>query len=566
VLEMYRKLAPEALCLDCADGHPMGLVLGDDERKFLAPILSIAWEDVRKVLLAPDLPSMQRGYADLSRRICAARSDLVPSDHVAVWSALLSEHCFGCLDVARNKSGASKFTMSALSRERLEDVWSAAKLLLDCSANESIEPGDDLPGMPNTALKVLARGLLGSTMGPLQANFDPRETYRERIVALVNDLQLKTATRLKEVLGQRRAMEPEFAVIVENEIPAHALHHLVPSGAPIRDAPERLRLDARLKELTDEIAPVPTPEWVLAQQIDMGMVETLKNADCIKKARDLCDLVETKSSALSPERLRFACLHVAWVWSFCGEHLHGVNSTIREKLGLSAGEESDSFPCQGSGDFIIHSFRARHEPKGLPRFLEKTQEAIEEEVVIGKSATILKLEADTSIEPEDATGEQLALIELLTPGCYICDIVGAEVSVETFKGMLNLYRKLSGMTLSKDGLQVVRTKNGFSKDALEQAGGYKDLKLWVMVSCEGRSVVAELQVHIHSVLEQKKFMHLPYECFRGSFDHPHLQATWLQKPKEPEPIPTEPEPEPPKGCCANFCAVLSGKSSKVAPA
>merc|ERR1712125_36690 len=232
--------------------------------------------------------------------------------------------------------------------------------------------------------------------------------------------------------------------------------------------------------------------------------------------------------------------------------------------------DTSTFPIKGSGDFVISSFRARSEPKGIQRVLEKTEEAIEEEVTKGESERILRLEPDLAGISEGAQEDQLALLEFLTPGCYICDILGAEVSVGSFRELLTLYNMWCSFTLAKDGCQVVRVKNGFSKDAEEAAGGYKDLKLWVMVASQGRYLTAELQMHIHSVLEVKKYMHLAYECYRGSFDHSHLAETWTNVPVlAPAPVPLlqpeiqEPkeEPELPKKGLAACCASLCGKKA-----
>merc|ERR1719420_683502 len=124
----------------------------------------------------------------------------------------------------------------------------------------------------------------------------------------------------------------------------------------------------------------------------MGMVETLKTAGCVEKARDLVELVSSRSRALSHKRLRFSCLHAAWVWVFCGERLDRASAIIREQLGVGTASIPPAY--KGSGDFTILSFRARSEPKGLPRLLEKMGEALEEEIALGKSVQTLKLEPD----------------------------------------------------------------------------------------------------------------------------------------------------------------------------
>ena len=68
-----------------------------------------------------------------------------------------------------------------------------------------------------------------------------------------------------------------------------------------------------------------------------------------------------------------------------------------------------------------------------------------------------------TIDLDELQGEQLALMELLTPGCYVCDILGAEISVGSFRELMAVYKHLRSLTLGKHGCQVVRTKNGFSR-------------------------------------------------------------------------------------------------------
>merc|ERR1712107_497286 len=147
----------------------------------------------------------------------------------------------------------------------------------------------------------------------------------------------------------------------------------------------------------------------------------------------------------------------------------------------------------------------------------------------GTSQAILKQEPHVSSEGDDLDPCQMALQDLLTPACFICDINGAEVALGGMQDLAAIYRRMRSLRLEKDGCQVVRTKNGFSKDAEEGKGGYRDLKLWIMVNAQGTSALTELQVHLHALHVLKDSMHMPYECSRGSFDHPHLAATWEQK-------------------------------------
>lgn len=568
ILKMYAKHAPAALSYALADGRPLRLGLQDDQRQLMEELQpdAIPWTDICDVLHAKDLWSLQSGYVGLLKRVNVTAPDIKAEDGAAVWSFLLCDHCFGILSTKPSGKSSSRLDLgsnplehNSFSRQRLSSVWAAIKLMLLLSADENIVPSADHVGesgpVPHTSLKHIAKGLLAATQGPKNHGFDPREPYRKEIVNLVNELQAKTAQRLQSIMDDLQLEDEAAAEAVAREIPCNELHGLVPSGASARQAMERLRLDAKLTEAVENINPVPTPDWVLAQHIDMEMVSTLKGAGCIEKARDLVELVSSKNHLLSPDRLRFSYLHSAWTWAFCADHHGRAVECIREQLGIN----SSTPPCKGSGDFQVCSFRARSEPKGLPRVLEKTGEALEEELILGDATKILNSQPDLTKEPEELEGEQMALMELLTPGCYVCDILGAEMSVGSFRELMALYRHLRSLTLGSHGFQVVRTKNGFSADVPAGTGGYRDLKLFVLVASNGFTAMAELQVHIHCVLEQKKYMHLSYECYRGSFDHAHLASTW-QRQYSFAP--------PPRSCCAALCEALTGKgsrSAKVAP-
>lgn len=533
IIGLFAARLSSALRAPLADGTPLLLALPEEERDQMPPPL-IPWPDVRAALLSDNVVALQKSYAALSTRFRNTCSEsFQPDDHAIIWEGLLSEHCFGVL---RTTAGDS-LEHTQTSRERLRVVWNALQLLLLACSDEDADLDSDAleevdgttSRIPHTSLKGMSRGLLKATMGPGRQNFDPREPYRDDIVRLVQHLQGRTGARLGETLRSLEEAEPAFAEELTGVVPANALHDLEIGGAAARAAVPRLRLDAHLKLEMEDVTTLSTPEWVLDQYLDMDIVNILKTAGCIEKSRDLVSLAATHmgGKSLSLERLRFAHLHAAWMWAACGPHLEAANALVRRVLGLPDG--GLVFPCKGVCDLMVRTFRARSEPKGLPRVLEKTTEALDEEVVQGRSQAVLELEPRPSFEANDLDDDdQMALKELLTPACYVCDIQGAEVAVTTIKDLVILYRHLRKLTLAEHGCQVVRTKNAFSKDAGEAAGGYKDLKVWLMLNVGGSSTMFELQVHLHAFHELKKYMHVSYECYRGSFDHPHLADTWQQ--------------------------------------
>jgi hypothetical protein len=74
--------------------------------------------------------------------------------------------------------------------------------------------------------------------------------------------------------------------------------------------------------------------------------------------------------------------------------------------------------------------------------------------------------------------------------------------------------------------RVLRVKNLFHRDA-QSAGGYRDLKMWVSIETPAGPLIAEVQLLLRPAFDEKKWMHLPYEYFRGSLD-------WGEYKPEPE--------------------------------
>jgi len=179
-------------------------------------------------------------------------------------------------------------------------------------------------------------------------------------------------------------------------------------------------------------------------------------------------------------------------------------------------------------------------------------EALQEEVRAGETRALLRRGGVWQSAPQETSEplnptQQEALEEVLTPACYVCDVNGAEVVTDSFADMLALYKHLTSQSLQKDRCQVVRVKNSFSTEVSKAEaatkGGYRDLKLWLMVIISKTRFVAELQVHLRCFYELKRVMHLPYECSRGSFDHPHLAGIWHDAPASG------------KKCCAGCVAM-----------
>jgi len=512
------------------------------------------WPVVRSCLLSNDVSSLLAGYDELTQKMrLKSRENLVNlQEHSCIWTDLLVEHCFGVLRRSTDALGCGLEHCEA-SRERLGAVWTALRRLLEACADPK------LPTEEAGRLKDVTKGLLVATRGPCSPMMDPREPYRELLLGLVRTLQGRTASHLRAALKAATKADPAAAEELQH-LPPDELRGLDTSAAAARGGSARLRMDARLAEDKlregaggDAGEALVTPEWVVEQTLEPKLFEELKRWGCAERASDVVDITGgvdsqgrsaaasvTVQEGLTEERLRFCRLHAAWLRGLCSEQQAALARRLRAAVGLdekSCGEEEG--PWEAGGGSKVTFFRTRSEAKGLPRILEKMNEALEEEVLAGESQSLLRTDLAAPMDESEAQDSQIqaslsqreaALNELLTPACYICDVNGAEVVVESFSDMLLLYRHLISMSMQKDQCQVVRVKNGFCRELhaaeVSAKGGYRDLKLWLMVSVSGLRLVAELQVHLRSFHELKRVMHLPYECSRGSFDHPHLAGLW----------------------------------------
>jgi len=85
--------------------------------------------------------------------------------------------------------------------------------------------------------------------------------------------------------------------------------------------------------------------------------------------------------------------------------------------------------------------------------------------------------------------------------------------------MIQVAERILQTNFDRDGLEVLRLKNGFHPDA-ESSGGYRDLKLTILVAVPGMENeqvrhVVECQLLLATYLQMKKFQHVLYEVERG---------------------------------------------------
>jgi len=439
---------------------------------------------------------------------------------------MLFEHCFGSI-VARSSSTGEAMEHTELSTERLRDVFTAVQLLMYAYYDTT------RPEKEASKVEKITKGILTATRGPNCPPFDPREPYRAEFTELIRELQGCTADMLNDVMEDSMENEPE-ALNEVGEIPKDELHGVDTSGHDVRQAKGRLRMDSPIMT-EDQLAAMPlqTPDWVLGQYLNSDAWKGLTRSGVIEMPSDILKVSRQGGTVdvegMTDDRVRFCRLHAAWIRGYCNDRQASMAQKLRDALELE-GDTKDG-PCPAIGGAQVSVFRCRAEAKGVDRILEKMTEAMEEELQSDRSRSLLEA------ENPDQEELKLALRELLTPACYVCDINGAEVVVDSFADLATLYKNLKSRTLLNDGHQIVRTKNGFSNKipqaVVNAKGGYRDLKLWIKVKIDDTPLAAELQLHIRGFYDLKRIMHLPYECSRGSFDHPHLSSLWQAPPAPP---------------------------------
>eukprot|EP00397_Hematodinium_sp_SG-2012_P013458 GEMP01013665.1.p1 GENE.GEMP01013665.1~~GEMP01013665.1.p1 ORF type:complete len:892 (+),score=202.16 GEMP01013665.1:205-2880(+) len=102
-------------------------------------------------------------------------------------------------------------------------------------------------------------------------------------------------------------------------------------------------------------------------------------------------------------------------------------------------------------------------------------------------------------------------------GCqYIIDTVRCCVSIPTADALLQTLGAIKNARLGKDKLEMRRIKNGHHPEA-ESVGGYRDVKVNLLVDFNGVRLLTEVQLVFDRVLEIKHHMHLLYACDRGDY-------------------------------------------------
>merc|ERR1719409_2708864 len=100
---------------------------------------------------------------------------------------------------------------------------------------------------------------------------------------------------------------------------------------------------------------------------------------------------------------------------------------------------------------------------------------------------------------------------------FILDVVRCSVIVKTVQELEDGMERIESLNLEEHGLQVVRRKNGYSKEHDGGTGGFRDVKylllIYVPEVCNVQHI-GEVQILLKPFLKVKKFMHLEYAIER----------------------------------------------------
>jgi len=159
--------------------------------------------------------------------------------------------------------------------------------------------------------------------------------------------------------------------------------------------------------------------------------------------------------------------------------------------------------------------------KKIKRLMEKVQEAKEEDDDRAQQGRRIEW---PNRHPEYAFhGQAFHILDTVRMG-FICEGDTTEAQVD---GCIKLFEEFRNCTVEKDGLCVLRQKNGFAA-GVQAAGGYADVKLLIYAELgteeafDGAQLplqmVGEIQIILRGYMTVKHKMHLVYEVDRGSFD------------------------------------------------
>eukprot|EP00746_Dinoflagellata_sp_MGD_P147825 gnl/MRDRNA2_/MRDRNA2_80137_c1_seq1.p1 gnl/MRDRNA2_/MRDRNA2_80137_c1~~gnl/MRDRNA2_/MRDRNA2_80137_c1_seq1.p1 ORF type:complete len:1291 (+),score=291.04 gnl/MRDRNA2_/MRDRNA2_80137_c1_seq1:319-3873(+) len=399
------------------------------------------------------------------------------------WKGILHFHFFGEEEVWQTGVHTKR------SEERLITLWQTLKRLFD-AARAREKHAVDLIG-----------DLLKASKGPCVKEFDPRQPYREEFMVEAWHLREKLASENNDAYDELRGDCADWVKKIEDFL-----------AQEVKEDEELTELHIKPETLWGQGLHfnMSVPSWV--QNFDMKKVkEDLQKVNMVKVTHDTAyDLLQlaivqdhlndNHEFALNEQDALIARWFGAWLRGVCQEHQKDVVQKMQELLGPIA--------------VLGKTFEARVEAKRFERICERLQELWPEFL-----KKFEELEREGQLSLFDMAKAKMMLRQAAS---FITDINGCTFIATTLEDV-----KHAVEGFQKSGC-LRRMKNGFHTKSKVHSG-YRDIKLIVESEC-GVQLIVEVQILLESFYKRKKFMHLPYEIFRGSFDWFHLNGTSYERP------------------------------------
>eukprot|EP00746_Dinoflagellata_sp_MGD_P127558 gnl/MRDRNA2_/MRDRNA2_62107_c0_seq1.p1 gnl/MRDRNA2_/MRDRNA2_62107_c0~~gnl/MRDRNA2_/MRDRNA2_62107_c0_seq1.p1 ORF type:complete len:1219 (+),score=304.54 gnl/MRDRNA2_/MRDRNA2_62107_c0_seq1:75-3731(+) len=438
----------------------------------------------------------QRGFSSWQEVEVALRDAHAPLDRLkateklkpeGMWPQILAFHLFGEPEAWNMGNHTSQ------SRQRSLFVWKTMSALLEMVA--------DTAGPDREQARDGASALLHATRGPMSMQ-DAREPYREQLSEVQWRIQC----------GSFRTLEKLHIGFDRNE--AHESIRSLKSGLSPEIAPDLstclgvrqyLRMDFAMRP--NKSSDLTVPSWVQEPRPDpKEVLDSLKQVGAVAPDKGLewlgtrdqtyqfllhgmaeQDLAEEDTA----HDAQIAWWYAAWLYGVCQRNQEVIKDTVSKVL-----------------NGIDGAVYARKHAKSKTRICEKTGGYIKDNVEVLK-----KLDVGQSVATKQYLTQSAALI---------VDINGCTFVAASPDALHDAYLKLSG----NNGLGVLQVNNLYSRAirSCVTKGGYRDLKVWCPVQCPYGPLVTEIILLYQGANDEKRWMHMPYEYFRGSFDSPDLKV------------------------------------------
>eukprot|EP00746_Dinoflagellata_sp_MGD_P066942 gnl/MRDRNA2_/MRDRNA2_27666_c0_seq1.p1 gnl/MRDRNA2_/MRDRNA2_27666_c0~~gnl/MRDRNA2_/MRDRNA2_27666_c0_seq1.p1 ORF type:complete len:1022 (+),score=266.46 gnl/MRDRNA2_/MRDRNA2_27666_c0_seq1:47-3112(+) len=461
LLKTFRESVDQFLLFD-EQGVSAAMRTGGLTRTGIAAMLP-CWADIQAALAKEDITEILPALERLSIH----------------WQEVIAFHCFGEPIIWQDGFHTE------LSEAHLKEVWKTLKMVFVEAREEKQKHAPDI-----------LRKLLQATRGPFSNHFDPRLPYREELMFAAWRLQETSATALHGIYEGLTGEAAEWAKNAEDVLTEEVKQDEFLTKVCIE--PEKLWG----KGLHFGVTP---PSWlaepdltqVMADLRQVGMVGAFDGHSDVYEMLQLADNQFQQhglsaSFIISEQDCVIARWFAAWLRGVCQQHQDSVARAVQELL--------------GSAVVPGENFFSRTEAKGFKRICERLQEIFQE---------FLEMLKEVPTDVNVATMDFKMLMQ--QAAAFITDINGCTFIASTIDDAQAAFSRL---TNSKAKLQ--RTKNGFL-GSRNSASGYRDMKLFVELPGEHRLLV-EVQIILRSYFNEKHFMHLPYELFRGSLDWSHLSS------------------------------------------